>query len=137
MTVKANPYLLKIALKNIIDNAIKYSGCETLNISTKRSPNKMEVIIEDDGTGFIIKDEYVNPKGNGLGIKICKDIMQSQSYGFNIESELDVGTRVTLSFSIGKNNEIKETGKCYYAILSTTKDDNNVNDVHYSISREN
>ena len=82
---------------NIIDNAIKYSGCETLNIS-----------IEDDGTGFIIKDEYVNPKGNGLGIKICKDIMQSQNYGFNIESELDVGTKVTLSFSIGKNNEIKE-----------------------------
>ncbi len=69
----------------------------------------MEVIIEDDGTGFIIKDEYVNPKGNGLGIKkICKDIMQSQNYGFNIESELDVGTKVTLSFSIGKNNEIKE-----------------------------
>ena len=93
---------------NIIDNAIKYSGCETLSISTKRSPNKMEVIIEDDGTGFIIKDEYVNPKGNGLGIKICKDIMQSQNYGFNIESELDVGTKVTLSFSIGKNNEIKE-----------------------------
>ncbi|MFR4052729.1 MAG: histidine kinase dimerization/phospho-acceptor domain-containing protein [Clostridium perfringens] len=93
---------------NIIDNAIKYSGCETLSISTKRSPNKMEVIIEDDGTGFIIKDEYVNPKGNGLGIKICKDIMQSQNYGFNIESELDVGTKVTLSFSIGKNNETKE-----------------------------
>lgn len=34
--------------------------------------------------------------------------MQSQNYGFNIESELDVGTKVTLSFSIGKNNEIKE-----------------------------
>ena len=32
---------------NIIDNAIKYSGCETLNISTKRSPNKMEVIINE------------------------------------------------------------------------------------------
>ena len=93
---------------NIIDNSIKYSGCEILKIFTTKSTNKIDVIIEDDGTGFLIKDEYINPKGNGLGIKICKDIMQSQSYGFNIESELDVGTKVTLSFFIRKKNKNKE-----------------------------
>ncbi|EGT3615791.1 HAMP domain-containing histidine kinase, partial [Clostridium perfringens] len=93
---------------NIIDNAIKYSGCETLKIYTKKFPNKIDVFIEDDGTGFVIKDEYNNPKGNGLGLKICKDIMQSQNYDFNIESELDMGTKVILSFSISKKDENKE-----------------------------
>lgn len=93
---------------NIIDNAIKYSGCETLKIYTKKFLNKIDVFIEDDGTGFVIKDEYNNPKGNGLGLKICKDIMQSQNYDFNIESELDMGTKVILSFSISKKDENKE-----------------------------
>lgn len=92
---------------NLIDNAIKYSGCETLKIYSLRFKDKMEIIIEDDGTGFIIKDEYTNPKGNGLGLKICKDIMESQGYGFFIESTLDIGTKVTLSFYL-KNTIPKE-----------------------------
>lgn len=93
---------------NIIDNAIKYSGCEILKIYTIRSTDKMEVIIEDDGTGFLIKEDYVSPKGNGLGLKICKDIMESQNYGFKIESVLDRGTKVTLSFYFKSKNSPKE-----------------------------
>lgn len=93
---------------NIIDNAIKYSGCETLTIRSERFQDKVDVIIEDDGTGFLIKDEYKSKKGNGLGLKICKDIMQSQNYDFNIESTLDVGTKTTLSFFTSKNLSGKE-----------------------------
>lgn len=93
---------------NIIDNAIKYSGCETLKIYAIRFIDKMEVIIEDDGTGFLIKEDYVSTKGNGLGLKICKDIMESQNYGFKIESVLDLGTKVTLSFYFKSKNSPKE-----------------------------
>ena len=60
---------------------------------------------------------------------------------FNVPTHNDYrskeGNEPVTPFFFKENNEIKETGKCYYAILSTTKDDNNVNDVHYSISREN
>lgn len=94
---------------NILDNAIKYSGCETLIISSKRFSDKITVSIEDDGTGFLIKDDYISPRGNGLGLKICKEIMQSQNFDFSIESILDIGTKVTLLFSIHKN--IKSDGE--------------------------
>ena len=55
-----------------------------------------------------MKDEYKSKNGNGLGLKICKDIMQSQNYDFNIESTLDVGTKAILSFFTSKNLSGKE-----------------------------
>lgn len=96
---------------NIIDNAIKYSGCETLIIYSEKHNNSIDVIIKDDGTGFLIQEEYKSKKGNGLGLKICKDIMESQNYKFNIESTLDIGTKATLSFLIQKDS--KKEGKSY------------------------
>ena len=45
--------------------------------------------------------------------------------------------REVTPFFFKENNESKETGKCYYAILSTEKDTKDVNDVHYSISDDN
>lgn len=95
---------------NLLDNAIKYSGCETLTISSERKIDSVDVIIEDDGTGFIIQEEYKSKKGNGLGLKICKEIMKNQNYKFDIESTLDIGTKATLSFLV-KNSSKKEDKK--------------------------
>ena len=51
MTVKANPYLLKIALKNIIDNACKYSDKE-VNVTLYREQQQVILDIEDRGIGI-------------------------------------------------------------------------------------
>ena len=50
-TVKANPYLLKIALKNIIDNACKYSEKE-VDITLSRKDQHLVLEIKDQGIGI-------------------------------------------------------------------------------------
>lgn len=90
---------------NILDNAIKYSGCEVISISSEKFNDRYEVIIKDDGVGF----DTDNPKSEnstGFGLKICKDIMQNQNGDFKIESEPYEGTVCRVIFY--KHNKIKE-----------------------------
>ena len=74
-------------------------------------------------------------KLNGIGLAINKEDK------FNVPTHNDYRTtgenEEVTPFFFKENNEIKETGKCYYAILSTEKDTKDVNDVHYSISDDN
>ena len=82
---------------NVIDNAIKYSGCENIEIVSKVYDNKIEISISDDGIGFDTSN-IKSTKGNGLGLNICKNILSSQNGDFKIQSTLDEGTTITITF---------------------------------------
>ncbi|MGL4572419.1 MAG: sensor histidine kinase [Clostridium sp.] len=82
---------------NIIDNAIKYSGCENIEITATSYNDKVEVSISDDGVGFDILNAE-NTKGNGFGLNICKDILSTQKGSFKVTSTLDSGTIATIIF---------------------------------------
>lgn len=82
---------------NILDNAIKYSGCETITISSKKNDNSFEVIISDDGIGFDISNPQ-SKEGHGFGINICKDIMKKQNGEFLLQSKLYEGTTCKVVF---------------------------------------
>jgi signal transduction histidine kinase len=58
--VKANPYLLKIALKNIIDNACKYSDKE-VNVALYREQQQVILEVEDQGIGIRKKNRAYFP----------------------------------------------------------------------------
>ena len=91
---------------NILDNAIKYSGCEVITISSEKFNDRYEVIIKDDGVGF----DTTNPRSEnstGFGLKICKNIMKNQNGDFKIESKTYVGTICRVIFY--KQNNIKIT----------------------------
>ena len=64
-------------------------------------------------------------KLNGIGLAINKEDK------FNVPTHNDYRTtgenEEVTPFFFKENNEIKETGKCYYAILSTEKDTKDVN----------
>ncbi|MGG5463287.1 sensor histidine kinase [Clostridium sp. B9] len=82
---------------NILDNAIKYSGCEVIDISSRIAENYFEITIKDDGIGFDTKNP-LSKDGHGFGINICKDIMQKQNGDFLLESELYEGTTCRIIF---------------------------------------
>ncbi|WP_252195385.1 sensor histidine kinase [Clostridium baratii] len=82
---------------NIIDNAIKYSGCENIEIKAKSLDDKIQISISDDGVGFDLLNAK-STKGNGLGLNICREIISTQKGSFNIESTLNIGTTVTITF---------------------------------------
>ncbi|EGT5620443.1 HAMP domain-containing histidine kinase, partial [Clostridium perfringens] len=82
---------------NILDNAIKYSGCEVITISSNINKNSFKVIIKDDGIGFDTENPETK-EGHGFGLNICKDIMKKQNGDFLLESKLYEGTTCKIIF---------------------------------------
>jgi signal transduction histidine kinase len=102
---------IKIVIRNVIDNALKYSGDKVeINITEKK--DIAELCVKDKGTGIPIEDQkYIfepfyrsdrsrsrKTGGFGLGLSISKKIMDAHNGKINIASKPGEGTIVTLIF---------------------------------------
>lgn len=108
-TVQANPYLLKIALKNIIDNACKYSEKE-VDITLSRINQQVVIEIEDRGIGIpqeeiehIFQSFYRGSNthdyaGQGIGLSLTMKIISAYNGKLEISSEIEKGTKVQVIF---------------------------------------
>lgn len=108
-TVQANPYLLKIALKNIIDNACKYSE-EEVDITLSRINQQVVIEIEDRGIGIpqeeiehIFQSFYRGSNthdyaGQGIGLSLTMKIISAYNGKLKISSEIEKGTKVRVIF---------------------------------------
>jgi two-component system heavy metal sensor histidine kinase CusS len=105
--------LLKIAIKNIIKNAISFSH-ENSNVMLRVYKDKKNIIIriEDNGIGIAKEEQkkifekfYRVEKsrnkylgGSGLGMAIVKNIMNLHNGTIDIISKENIGTTVFLKF---------------------------------------
>lgn len=123
-TVKASKVQMRQLFSNLISNAIKYSKTgippiieihQEENLDDEKSNQNtkfVKVQIKDNGIGmeenhllkiFIIfqrlhaRNEY---SGNGIGLAICKKIMENHSGNISVESTLNEGTTFNLYFPI-------------------------------------
>lgn len=110
LSIKGNTNEIKIALYNIIENAVKYSNGNPIRISLLQQDNQLKIEIEDHGTGindedlkFIKQTFYrgknVNDiKGSGVGLSLANIIFKQNNIHFTITSKKDHGTTVILLF---------------------------------------
>jgi two-component system sensor histidine kinase ArlS len=110
LSIKGNSNEIKIALYNIIENAVKYSNGNPIKISLLEQNNQLKIVIEDRGTGIseddltFIKQTFYRGKnvkdikGSGVGLSLANIIFKQNNIDFNIESKKDEGTTVTLLF---------------------------------------
>lgn len=123
-TIKASRVQMRQLFSNLIANAIKYSKADThpvieiyqqenLNGEIPDQNSKfVHILIRDNGIGmetshllkiFTIfqrlhaRNEY---SGNGIGLAICKKIMENHSGNITVESTLNEGTIFNLYFPI-------------------------------------
>lgn len=104
--INANANLLKIALKNIVNNACKYSKGEKVYIRARKNT----IVIEDSGIGIPEKDlNYITQpfyraknargfEGYGVGLSLSIRILKYYGAKLKIESKEGVGTLVQVSF---------------------------------------
>ncbi|HOT45759.1 MAG TPA: response regulator [Spirochaetota bacterium] len=114
--VNGDPNLLKIVVTNLINNAIKYGTPETpVRVRVAEADGQYQVSIRNEGVGISKEDieqrlfkkfsrlkqkGTEGVKGSGLGLYICKKIVEKHHGRIWVESK--VGEYATFCFTIGK-----------------------------------
>lgn len=111
-----DPQKARTVLKNVIDNAVKYSreSQRPVNIKAYKEGENYYIVVRDFGIGIPDEDlkRVFEPffrvdlsrsretGGFGLGLSLCKAIMEAHGGEIRIESELGQGTSVIIAFPI-------------------------------------
>ncbi|MEP3264384.1 MAG: HAMP domain-containing sensor histidine kinase [Hyphomicrobiales bacterium] len=112
--VNLRPAPTRRAVRNIIENAIKYGTRAHVSVST--SSNEALVTVEDEGPGIPepdierVMDGFVRLEtsrnretgGSGLGLAIARGILREQGGDLHLENREKKGLKVTLKFLISE-----------------------------------
>ena len=110
---------LSAALVNLLGNALKYSpeGGE-INFRVERAQNQLSFSVEDSGIGIAAEelphifdkffrsddDRVQSLTGTGLGLAFTKEVARLHGGDVTVHSELDKGTRFTLTIPVRRED---------------------------------
>mgnify|MGYP001093534657 CR=1 FL=1 len=115
--VLADPEKIGEVLTNLVENAIKFSPQGgTITIKGETSGDKVLVTVADEGIGiplrdqervfdgfYRVEDSSAKPtQGAGLGLYICKTLIEAHGGQIWVDSEVGKGSRFTFSLPIGE-----------------------------------
>ncbi len=116
--VHADPTVLYRIVRNLIDNAAKYTHQGQVEINAQATDTHIALKIKDTGIGIpndkleLVFDEFEqlnNPernreKGLGLGLAIVQRLAKLADVNIQIDSEVGLGTLITLDIPKGRRN---------------------------------
>ncbi len=82
--------------QEFFQNSIKHSECKNVSVQLQLNEKNVELILVDDGKGFDITSNYTN----GIGLKNMKKRIEMLEGELFIESNINVGTKVTVSLPL-------------------------------------
>jgi signal transduction histidine kinase len=88
-----------LTLKEIGNNALKYSKAQSINLNFTLQQNQLHITISDDGIGFDTNKTY-----NGNGIKNIKKRLEECNGSIHINSDATTGTSYKLIFPLIQNH---------------------------------
>ena len=113
--VFGDAWQLRQALRNLVENAIKYTpDGGTITLSLEQEANMAKIQIKDTGYGIPSSDlphiferfyrvrnnGYDQVEGNGLGLSIVKTIVEQHSGNISVESEVGKGSCFTFNLPL-------------------------------------
>ena len=118
--VNADSEKIEQAIKNLLDNAIKYSTGGDIICKAFERDNMVWISIHDHGMGIprqdfpYIFDKFYRVKrkdrshigGTGLGLSIVRFIVESHGGKIDLESKEGKGTTIGFGLSIFKRNKV-------------------------------
>lgn len=110
VNASTDPVLVERILRNLLDNALKYTNEGSVTIIAERVDSGIQLSVEDTGVGipevrqravfeefFQLEDEHESvQRGLGLGLSIVKQLCQLLGHELSLQSSPGKGTKVTL-----------------------------------------
>ncbi len=101
---------------NVIDNAIKYSDeGAVITISVEKTDEMLHISVADTGLGIAesdlpkVKSKFYKAnstrRGSGIGLAVADEIITMHGGSLDIQSELNVGTTVTITLPLIQKKE--------------------------------
>ena len=109
--VAADSAALSRALRNLIDNAMKYGGdARWLSVTAQSHQKEIQITVRDRGIGIPVEElkDIFEPfwrgneatssqiRGNGLGLNLVRTIVQAHGGRISVESKVGQGSAFTL-----------------------------------------
>jgi signal transduction histidine kinase/FixJ family two-component response regulator len=99
--VRCDPVKLKVVLKNLIANAIKYTERGEVRVACDRGEGGIEIVVSDTGEGiseellgslFTLFPHASSTTGRGLGLYIVRRLLDALGGSVSVESEAGRGS---------------------------------------------
>ena len=103
---------ITFVVEQVLSNAIKYSASGTIHIEVTQEVNWCYIKITDHGIGIRKEDiprvfeqgftgynGHADKKSTGIGLYLCKQVLNKLGHTIRIESEVGKGTTVWIGFS--------------------------------------
>jgi signal transduction histidine kinase len=123
--VVLDPDAIALALTNLLDNAIKYSGeVKEINVSVAQSDGFVTVAITDRGVGIAADEQEKifekfyrvstglihDVKGSGLGLSLVKHIVVAHQGKVTVRSKPGEGSTFTIQLPVGDQKSERQAG---------------------------
>lgn len=124
LMVYADPDMIRLVLRNLISNAIKFTPINgSVSISYLLLPEKIEIVVQDTGIGIAVADQVKvfsniyystsgtqNEKGCGLGLPLSKDFIERNSGKIWFNSVFGKGTSFHFTLPLSAEEEPHSRG---------------------------
>jgi signal transduction histidine kinase len=117
-TIQVDEEALRRAVRNLLDNAMKYSPeCRTIWVNGSVEGNKVCISVRDQGMGIGINEQQAifqkfvrgdaakdaGIKGTGIGLAMVRQIVEAMHGEIRLKSEIGVGSTFTLVLPLAEN----------------------------------
>ncbi|MCJ7583131.1 MAG: ATP-binding protein [Candidatus Aminicenantes bacterium] len=115
--IRADREALGLALRNLLDNAVKYSpDCRTIWIEMARERGRLAIRVRDQGIGIPVSEQKeifkrfvrgtgsmaANIQGTGIGLAMARQIIEAHNGEIRLESEPGRGSTFTILLPLEK-----------------------------------
>ena len=112
LLIKADDKLILTALKNLMENACKFSPSKSAQVSFKNAGNSIQIFVRNEGKGipandlpyifqpFFRGENTASSKGYGIGLSLVERIVQLHNGQISVVSVPDSYTEFTVSFVV-------------------------------------
>jgi len=111
--IEADKNMIRTVLYNLISNAIKFTNQKgQVSVKSEKIDDHIEISVSDNGVGIprenleklfkldsnITTKGTSNEKGTGLGLLLCKEMIEKHNGSISVESEEGKGTTFRVIF---------------------------------------